>query len=153
MCLCCGWRHMKLESAWGKEGQILGVLVLVATGDIPAPISQQSLERCGGPVSSECLPFSGTHSAAPLLVLPGPSTATGTKPMFSVTETLRAAWSDRDVSSCGTQGYQMKAPRYIIRPSSGEVLSSGWRRCLTWKSLIVDAHCVITSLQRGCVCL
>lgn len=118
-----------------REALVLEVLVLVAAGDSPAPISQQSLERCGGPVRSGCLPFSGTHSAAPPLVLPGPSTATGTKPMFSVTETLRAAWSDRDVSSCGTQGYQMKAPRYIIRPSSGEVLSSGWRRCLTWKSL------------------
>lgn len=43
---------------------------------------------------------------------------------FHVMETFRAARSDREVSSCGTQGYQMKVPRYIIRPSSGEVLCS-----------------------------
>lgn len=64
-----------------------------------------------------------THSLTLLTPL-GPSAALGTMSSFHVLETFRAALSDKDVSSCGIQGYQMKAPRYIIRPSSGEVLSN-----------------------------
>lgn len=48
--------------------------------------------------------------------------AHSTRSSLHVMETFRAARSDREVSSWGTQGYQMKIPRYIIRLSSGEVL-------------------------------
>lgn len=45
-----------------------------------------------------------THSLILLAPL-GPSAALEPMSSFHVTETFRAAQSDRDVSSCGTQGY------------------------------------------------
>lgn len=57
------------------------------------------------------------HLRAPLLMPWGPGPATGTQAALSecITETLNAAWSDRDASNRATHGYQMKVPRYIIR--------------------------------------
>lgn len=54
---------------------------------------------------------------APLFILWGAGPATGAKGAFSecITETLKAAQSDRNDSNHAMHLYQMKVPRYIIR--------------------------------------
>lgn len=91
------------------------------------------LDTCLSPCSSACaLDLWSCHRTFD----PATGPAKETKATFyqCSTDTLKAAWSDRDSSNCVTCEYKVKVPRYILRCTAAEC------RCLPYHWYSVCYH-------------